>query len=98
MIASTVAKSNDDDGNTINYLGKPENINAGLGMVGSSNAIKEVRRMIQIAASSSIVVFLRGEPGTGKELAAKAIHQSSMNRNGYFSLINCPSIPETLFE
>jgi two-component system response regulator GlrR len=43
-------------------------------IVGSTDLMREVRRLVALAASRSLDVFVRGEPGTGKELVARAIH------------------------
>ena len=54
--------------------------------------------MIKRVADSPTPILITGETGTGKELAARAIHEQS-GRNKYpFVAINCSSIPDTLFE
>lgn len=50
------------------------------------------------AGSSNAPVLIVGEPGSGKELIARLIHQQSLRRNGNFIYVNCALLPETLLE
>ena len=68
------------------------------GMVGSSPALEEARGLIRKAAKSASTVLIRGENGTGKELAARAIHALSPRASKPFVRLNCGSLPENLFE
>jgi DNA-binding NtrC family response regulator len=54
--------------------------------------------MIQDVAPMDTTILITGETGTGKELAAKAIHSNSTRCNGPFVAVNCGSIPENLME
>jgi len=67
-------------------------------MVGSSNAMKEVYRLIEQVANSNATVLLRGESGTGKDLVAHAIHYSSLRADKPFVKVNCTALPDTLLE
>jgi Nif-specific regulatory protein len=67
-------------------------------MVGSSNAIKEVYRLIEQVADSSATVLIRGESGTGKDLVAHAVHYNSLRADKPFVKVNCTALPETLLE
>lgn len=67
-------------------------------IVGSSPAVKELLRLIDIFAGSSATVLISGESGTGKELVAKALHNCSPRRNSPFIPINCAAIPHDLLE
>jgi len=67
-------------------------------IVGGSNAMREVFRLMESAAASPIAVLLEGETGTGKELVARAIHRASSRAEGPFVPVNCAAIPETLLE
>jgi len=68
------------------------------GIVGNSEAMQEVYRMIARVANSRATVLIRGESGTGKELVAKAIHYSSNRAKGPFVAVSCAALPETLLE
>src|SRR5262249_7574720 len=61
-------------------------------------AMREIRSQISLAASVPVNVLLRGETGTGKELVALAIHQSSPRAANRFVPVNCGAIPDTLLE
>ncbi|HEY8428045.1 MAG TPA: sigma-54 dependent transcriptional regulator, partial [Sandaracinaceae bacterium] len=68
-------------------------------LLGSSPAIQEVRRLIsRVAASRTSTVLITGESGTGKDLAARAIHGESARRDGPYVNITCSAIPEHLLE
>ena len=66
-------------------------------MVGSSETIKEVSRVIKRIAPSPTTLLIEGQSGTGKELAARAMHELS-GRTGAFVPINCGSISPELLE
>ncbi|MGH7396865.1 MAG: sigma-54-dependent transcriptional regulator [Candidatus Rokuibacteriota bacterium] len=71
----------------------------GLGpLLGVSPAMQEVYRLIEMAAPSPAPVLILGDTGTGKELAARTIHQLSPRAKGPFVAVNCSAIPETLLE
>ncbi len=67
-------------------------------LVGTSPAMQDVYKQIARAAQASSPVLIRGETGTGKELAAIAIHRFSPRGEGPFVAINCGAIPENLIE
>jgi DNA-binding NtrC family response regulator len=67
-------------------------------ILGTSTKVEQVRRYIDVAASSEANVLLYGESGTGKELVAGAIHRHSQRRSAAFVAVNCSAIPETLLE
>ncbi|MDD2933714.1 MAG: sigma-54 dependent transcriptional regulator [Methylotenera sp.] len=69
-----------------------------LEMIGDSDPIKSVRAMIAKLARSQAPVYISGESGSGKELAAKLIHQNSSRGDGNFIAVNCGAIPENLME
>ncbi len=68
------------------------------GLVGRSEAIAEVNRLITRVASTESTVLILGETGTGKEIVARAIHRGSPRSEQPFVAINCGSIPEHLLE
>jgi DNA-binding NtrC family response regulator len=67
-------------------------------LVGSSKAMQEVMRIVEMAAPSSASVLITGETGAGKEIVARSIHKLSPRAGGPFVAINCSAIPETLME
>jgi transcriptional regulator with GAF, ATPase, and Fis domain len=68
------------------------------GIVGRSRAIADVVQRIELVAASRSTVLITGETGTGKELAARAVHDGSAQRDKPFIKVNCAAIPETLLE
>lgn len=67
-------------------------------MVARSAAMRAVLSLIQQVAPSKATVLLTGETGTGKEVAARTIHDVSPRRDKPFLAINCAALPETLIE
>ncbi len=67
-------------------------------MVGRSNAMQGVYRLIEQVSDSNATVLIRGESGTGKDLVAHAIHYSSPRAGKPFIKVNCTALPETLLE
>lgn len=65
---------------------------------GSSAAIQELRQQISRLARSQAPVFISGESGSGKELAARSIHQQSARADAPFVAVNCGAIPAELME
>lgn len=70
----------------------------GDGMVGRSQSFSRMLEMIRRAAPSDITVLLLGESGSGKELAAKAVHDGSSRARGPFITVECSGLTESLFE
>ena len=68
------------------------------GLIGQSDAIREVLVKIEQIAPVSSTVIIEGESGTGKELVAQAIHRLSPRRNKPFIAVNAGALPETLIE
>jgi two-component system response regulator AtoC len=67
-------------------------------LLGGSPAMAAVRQALREAAQVSATVLITGKSGTGKELAARAIHFEGRRAAGPFIPVNCAAIPETLFE
>ncbi|MCK5571475.1 MAG: sigma 54-interacting transcriptional regulator, partial [Bacteroidetes bacterium] len=67
-------------------------------LLGDSPVMCKVREKIELVASSASTVLLVGETGTGKELAAHAIHFASDRAEKPFIAVNCAAIPRELFE
>jgi DNA-binding NtrC family response regulator len=68
------------------------------GIIGRSPAVLDLFSKIRRMAPHFQTVLITGETGTGKELAARALHKRSIARNGPFVVCNCAAIPEHLFE
>jgi len=67
-------------------------------IIGNSKLLQKVLRQIEVVAPSDSTVLLCGETGTGKELAARAIHNLSGRSNATFVKLNCAAIPTGLME
>ena len=67
-------------------------------IVGQSEAVRRLRNTIAQVAPTDTTVLITGENGTGKELVATRIYLESRRRQAPFLKVNCPGIPETLFE
>ncbi len=70
----------------------------GLALIGDSAPIRQARAMIEKLARSQAPVYISGESGSGKELAARLIHANSSRSDGPFVPVNCGAIPENLME
>ena len=68
------------------------------GIVGNSLAVRRMLEMIHTVAPSEATVLINGKSGTGKELAARAVHECSARCDKPFIAVNCGAIPENLFE
>jgi DNA-binding NtrC family response regulator len=68
------------------------------GLIGASRSMRRVYAQIDMAAACELPVLIRGETGTGKELAAHAIHALSKRQGRPFIAINCSAIPKDLAE
>lgn len=67
-------------------------------IVGSSEPMLNLRRMIRVSASTDAPVLITGESGVGKELVAHAVHRLSAVSSGPFEVRNCGAIPDALLE
>ena len=67
-------------------------------LLGNSSQIKDLLASIELVAKSDSTVLITGQTGTGKELVARAIHQSSNRAKLPFVPVNCAGIPENLLE
>jgi DNA-binding NtrC family response regulator len=68
------------------------------GLIGNSEALQEVFRVIEKASRTSATVLITGESGTGKELVTRAIHYQSKRSSAPFVPVNCSAIPHELLE
>ena len=67
-------------------------------IVGSDGGLRDVMTDVQKVASTRSTVLIRGETGTGKELIARCLHETSPRRKEPMVKLNCAAIPETLLE
>jgi len=67
-------------------------------IIGQSDGMQEIFRLIEKVADSDSTIIISGETGTGKGLVSKAIHQNSNRKDKPFIQINCGAIPENLLE
>jgi transcriptional regulator with GAF, ATPase, and Fis domain len=67
-------------------------------MVGKSEPMRGLFQLIETVAPTNATVLIIGETGTGKEVVARAIHQTGPRRAHRFVALNCSAIPETLLE
>jgi DNA-binding NtrC family response regulator len=67
-------------------------------MVGTSELMRELTRLIRLVAPRTSTVLIEGETGTGKEVVAQALHRLSARANKPFVVLNCAAIPESLLE
>jgi DNA-binding NtrC family response regulator len=70
---------------------------AGL-LVGESREMRQVSHIIRMVGSRRATVLITGETGTGKELAARALHMAGTRRGGPMVAVNCSALPENLLE
>ncbi len=68
------------------------------GLVGKSSVMRDLYSLIERVALSSAAVLLRGESGSGKELVARALHETGPRKEKPFLAINCTALPESLLE
>jgi DNA-binding NtrC family response regulator len=68
------------------------------GMIGRTPVMMKLFELLETVAATTSTVLITGETGTGKELAARGIHDASPRRGQRFVAINCSAIPETLLE
>lgn len=77
----------------------PRDKSRGVGrIVGSSEQMQEVQRLILKVAPTDFAVYIEGESGTGKELVAEAIHLNSPRRAKNFVALNCGALPDSLID
>ena len=68
------------------------------GVIGLSESLVEVYRVIDRVADTTCTILITGESGTGKELVARAVHRASPRVSKAFVAVNCGAIPEALLE
>ncbi|MFN0056254.1 MAG: sigma-54 interaction domain-containing protein [Planctomycetales bacterium] len=68
------------------------------GLIGRGAAMREVARVTRQVAATSATVLITGETGTGQELIARALHESSTRAGGPYIRVNCGALSESLLE
>ncbi|GJL79870.1 MAG: acetoacetate metabolism regulatory protein AtoC [Nitrospinaceae bacterium] len=97
IVKNAIEKKNLSDENQ--YLKSALNEKYGFtNFIGSSQAMKNIFKLIEKVADSNATVLIGGESGTGKELVAKAIHFNGARKNHPFVSVNCGAVPENLLE
>ena len=71
---------------------------AAQGLIGRAPAFQQMLELVARVGPSMASVLLLGESGTGKELLARAVHEASLREAGPLVVVDCASLPETLFE
>ncbi|MBP98024.1 hypothetical protein CMK18_18890 [Candidatus Poribacteria bacterium] len=74
------------------------NVKSSPQLVGQSQQMLEVWKMIGIMAANSMTVLIEGENGTGKGVVARAIHNNSSRRHNPFIIVDCGALPDSLLE
>ncbi len=110
-IRITTAKIIDNRGKTAGFIETIEDIRASqnfekkknaaysfANIIGRSTQMEKIFQTLPLLAQSDVSVLITGETGTGKDLVAEAIHQTSSRASGPFIKINCGAFPETLLE
>ncbi|BBC73142.1 sigma-54-dependent Fis family transcriptional regulator [Altererythrobacter sp. B11] len=83
---------------TVSGAGAEPDLPEGLPLIGRSQAMQDVYRMIARVLRNDLTVLILGESGTGKELVAEAIHQLGSRKQGPFVAVNTAAIPRELIE
>jgi len=79
-------------------LAEKHNMQPLPGMIGTSEAMQRVYRMVRLVAPRPTTVLIAGATGTGKELVARAVHALSPRAAKPFVVVNCAAIPDALLE
>jgi DNA-binding NtrC family response regulator len=83
---------------TVSLRKELEGVNSFHNMIGKSPPMREVYGLLERAAALDMTVLLTGETGTGKELAARAVHYHSARKHNRFVPVNCGTLPAELVE
>lgn len=77
---------------------KSHKASEGTVLIGQSDELLEIARLVELASTADVPVLITGETGTGKNVVAKAVHYKSTARKDAFISINCAALPENLIE
>jgi two-component system nitrogen regulation response regulator GlnG len=97
-IVTNALKASRDMKQVVSYQPLLESEDYELGIVGRSEAMQQVFKLIGQLAASDATALITGESGTGKELVARAIYHHSNRSQKPFLAVNCAAIPEQLLE
>jgi len=97
-IVATALKAARDMKQVVSYEPLLESEDYELGIVGRSEPMQQVFKLIGQVAASDATALITGESGTGKELVARAIYHHSNRSRQPFLAVNCAAIPEQLLE
>jgi len=111
LVAVSTAALRDDDGNVVGGVEMVRDLSDVEALrrqiqasytcediVSKAASMRGVRELLPLVARSQSTVLVEGEPGTGKELVARAIHNLGPRRDKPFVAVNCGAIPDTLVE
>ncbi len=98
QIVAAAFKAARDMKQVVSYQPLLESEDFDLGIIGRSEAMQNVFKLIGQLAGSDATALITGESGTGKELVARAIYHHSRRSDRSFLAINCAAIPENLLE
>ena len=98
QLVAAALKAAHDMKHVVSYQPLLESEDYELGIVGRSDAMQNVFKLIGQLAASDATALITGESGTGKELVARAIYHHSQRSTQPFIAINCAAIPENLLE
>ncbi|MFM8419484.1 MAG: sigma-54-dependent transcriptional regulator [Verrucomicrobiota bacterium] len=98
QLVADALKASRDMRQTVALAPQLEQQDYDLGVIGRSDAMQAVFKLIGQVAHTDATVLVTGESGTGKELVARAIYHNSRRYQQPFVAINCAAIPENLLE
>src|SRR5207245_942295 len=98
MLRDNGTSTEDDVSSDESLTFEEEAVPAFKGIIGRSPARRALLKQVAVVAPTDSTVLITGETGSGKELIAQAIHDSSPRRNAPLIKVNCSAIPENLFE
>src|ERR1051325_1969959 len=98
QLVTAALKAARDMRQVVSYQPLLESEDYDLGIVGRSQSMQDVFKLIGQLAASDATALITGESGTGKELVARAIYHHSRRNGRSFLAINCAAIPENLLE
>jgi nitrogen regulation protein NR(I) len=98
QLVANALKASKDMRQTVALQPQLEQQDYDLGVIGRSEPMQEVFKLIGQLAASDATALITGESGTGKELVARAVYQNSRRAKEPFVAINCAAIPENLLE